>query len=731
MTGDTSVRFGASATGTNRIQAFEADGFELGSDSAVNLITETYHYIAFKTISGWMDVGSYTGNGSNNRNFTGLGFQPQWVVIKSTGGDLAVHRPDSLSGDSTQYFNNSANFSNGIQSLDTDGFQLGTHSTVNTNSTTYHWASFGDGTGGGGGTASSGGFTWFTDAIDVSPGTTGSWQDIDLSAIVPTGATGVIVEFDNTNDSIYQAVVRGKEDTRNYMSNASYNTIKEKRSRFQIVKLDSNRLIEGWISNANVDIWLRGYTAGGDPSYFDLPPDITPSSGSWQTVDVTSNVDAGADGVILLIASQSGSSQTYAIREVGSTDQPGGDTISVTELVFSLSSITGLSGAGVEIVEDDNSDGTIGGGETTTVGGSGTVDQGGGTITFTTSFNVTAVTNYILRADFASLADADAVTIDLTAANITASATISGNTTSAVHTESSGGGGGGGGAQSFYYLETPVDVTPGVSASWETVDLSSQVPDGATGCIIRFNNLNNSDMDIGLRKPGSSDNHTLFIYPNAQLWAMSGVDSNRYVEVYLENVANVEVWITGYTTAGVTFFTNGKDKSLGSTGTWQDIDISADTAADTAVGVIVEVNGAYQQDFGVRMNGSSDEIYRSGRHSWAIIGVDGSEIFEGKISDTNIDFFVVGYITDGATFFTNALDKSLASTGAWTDIDISADTGTDSASGAFIEVVQMGSPDVDHGFRKKGTSQDMIGRAGSTDSAHMWAVVELDSSVRG
>ncbi len=100
-----------------------------------------------------------------------------------------------------------------------------------------------------------GGFTWFTDAVNINPSTTGSWQDIDLSAIVPAGATGVVVEFDNTASGDYRAVVRGKEDTRDYMSNASYNTIKEKRSRFQIVKLDANRFIEGWISNQNVDIF--------------------------------------------------------------------------------------------------------------------------------------------------------------------------------------------------------------------------------------------------------------------------------------------------------------------------------------------------------------------------------------------------------------------------------------------------------------------------------------------
>ena len=38
-------------------------------------------------------------------------------------------------------------------------------------------------------------------------------------------------------------------------------------------------------------------------------------------------------------------------------------------------------------------------------------DASGGTITFSTSFSVTATTQYILRADFASLSDGDRVTV--------------------------------------------------------------------------------------------------------------------------------------------------------------------------------------------------------------------------------------------------------------------------------------------------------------------------------
>ena len=39
------------------------------------------------------------------------------------------------------------------------------------------------------------GFVWFENAQDISVTTGGSWQDIDLTAYVPVGATGAVVKW--------------------------------------------------------------------------------------------------------------------------------------------------------------------------------------------------------------------------------------------------------------------------------------------------------------------------------------------------------------------------------------------------------------------------------------------------------------------------------------------------------------------------------------------------------
>ena len=67
------------------------------------------------------------------------------------------------------------------------------------------------------------GFFWFTDAVDISLITALSWEDIDLTDEVPEGTTGAIIEIINTGtEGTQSGVVRGKEDTRDYMSNTAY-----------------------------------------------------------------------------------------------------------------------------------------------------------------------------------------------------------------------------------------------------------------------------------------------------------------------------------------------------------------------------------------------------------------------------------------------------------------------------------------------------------------------------
>ncbi len=139
MGGDVSSSLNATADSSNKIQAFNSDGFQVGSDDTANFSGSLYRWFAFKQGSSFA-VGGYTGNSTDNRDITDVGFQPDLVFVKGTAGVNGVFRSSSLTGDSSQYFINLPNTSDRIQSLLSNGFQLGGNQTeTNTNASIYRY----------------------------------------------------------------------------------------------------------------------------------------------------------------------------------------------------------------------------------------------------------------------------------------------------------------------------------------------------------------------------------------------------------------------------------------------------------------------------------------------------------------------------------------------------------------------------------------------------------------
>ena len=73
LTKDMGQSSASATTGTDRITAFTATGFTVGASLHVNNSGRVFHYLALSATPGEIVVGSYTGNGTDNRNITGLG----------------------------------------------------------------------------------------------------------------------------------------------------------------------------------------------------------------------------------------------------------------------------------------------------------------------------------------------------------------------------------------------------------------------------------------------------------------------------------------------------------------------------------------------------------------------------------------------------------------------------------------------------------------------------------
>jgi len=274
-------------------------------------------------------------------------------------------------------------------------------------------------------------------------------------------------------------------------------------------------------------------------------------------------------------------------------------------------------------------------------------------------------------------------------------------------------------AQTFYPI-TPTEITASGANSWVDMDASALIAEGATGVLLHVVNPSTTNKYLGLRKNGSTDDR----HPDSRYWShfwcAIGVDASRIFEAYVESTTDVDIYVVGYTMSGVTFKTNADDMSLGTTGSWQPIDCSSE--APSAIGLIFEVmNDSSYDQFGLRKNGSSDDRHIDTKDHYgfgAIIGCDASQICEGYIEATTVDFYLVGYITDGCTFNTNATDVSLSANTAWTDLS-ALPSG---ANMGFIEVVVAYGRKF--GLRKNGSSEDIYDNA--YFDRHVWGIVECD-----
>jgi hypothetical protein len=133
---------GANGLQTNRIQALQSDGFQVGTDAEVNQgggSPPTYYWVAFKSFPGDMTLGTYTGN-NTSQSITGLGFSPEYVMILGATTERAVQRMTPMTR--TYEFEGDTGSTTGITSLDANGFSLGNDDEVNNNAVTYHYVAF-------------------------------------------------------------------------------------------------------------------------------------------------------------------------------------------------------------------------------------------------------------------------------------------------------------------------------------------------------------------------------------------------------------------------------------------------------------------------------------------------------------------------------------------------------------------------------------------------------------
>ncbi|MBN2331146.1 MAG: hypothetical protein JXC85_05005, partial [Candidatus Aenigmarchaeota archaeon] len=108
---------------------------------------------------------------------------------------------------------------------------------------------------------------FFTDYVDVSPGSSTGWVVIDVSSYVPAGATGVIINVQNvdtSNDEDYMIRPVGSGDDR------SIRELEDDAHAYWAVMLDSSRSFQIQRDSTDVRFYLVGYTPANPTGEFYL-----------------------------------------------------------------------------------------------------------------------------------------------------------------------------------------------------------------------------------------------------------------------------------------------------------------------------------------------------------------------------------------------------------------------------------------------------------------------------
>lgn len=140
MSGDVSGKFDG-ATVTNLLQNFQSNGFQVGTAAGVNTSSLPYYFTALKKLPGILQTGTLTGSGIA-QSITGLGFTPDLVIVKNGAtSDQARFLTSTMitDGATSQYFGTTATDANGITSLNSDGFNIGTSASVNGSGNAIYW----------------------------------------------------------------------------------------------------------------------------------------------------------------------------------------------------------------------------------------------------------------------------------------------------------------------------------------------------------------------------------------------------------------------------------------------------------------------------------------------------------------------------------------------------------------------------------------------------------------
>lgn len=206
-------------------------------------------------------------------------------------------------------------------------------------------------------------------------------------------------------------------------------------------------------------------------------------------------------------------------------------------------------------------------------------------------------------------------------------------------------------------------------ATWCRYSLVGIVPPGATGIVgIAVNADTGQERYFGIRPPDGSGHDYGVIKREGMTGFVCGLDENLEFEMFVGYPTVVYIRIMGYTGKNVVFLKDAINLHPTVANTWVDIDTHLLAPFATACLWSCGTQFTHPGGWKMRVNGSTDDWWNGGYHTYPAIGVGADGITQCQVTNFGLarnTTRLLGYITSNFEKHVNAVNITPGSAASW------------------------------------------------------------------
>lgn len=209
--------------------------------------------------------------------------------------------------------------------------------------------------------------------------------------------------------------------------------------------------------------------------------------------------------------------------------------------------------------------------------------------------------------------------------------------------------------------------------AWNYLDVSRDVPDGATGAIWQLHNDDlGFDQELALRKPGASYDNFQDISKDGTLWVIVGLDASLRFQYRFAKAGKLSGFLMGYTGRDVVFPDVPIDIKPTGDNVYETFDIHATWPDAGFIFTDLGSAQAFNSYHSIRPNGSVKEIYQGAARSFPFCGVPGDGKIQTKLYEADgisTQWLAYAYLKVDFSFSLDGVDYAGFISDTWKTLD--------------------------------------------------------------